>query len=170
MMDMLKICGAAVAAGLLSAPGMGVAQPAPPPAAAHRPDPPRYGPPITLEQAKIVAAAAVAQARSSGLQTTVAVVDPSGELVYFERATISDYAATDIAIGKARAAARYRRSSKVISDTLKAGNWATLALPGAVMGDAGGIPIVVGGFIIGAIGSTGGDGDVVSKAGAAALK
>lgn len=130
----------------------------------------RYGPPITLEQAKRVAAAAVSEAKLRGLYPTIAVCDPSGELVYFEKATGSQYSAGEIAIGKARSAARYRRPSKELTDTLNSGNLATLALPGAIMGDTGGIPIVVGGLVIGAIGSTGGDGDIVSKAGAAALK
>jgi uncharacterized protein GlcG (DUF336 family) len=159
------IAAAAAAAALVSACGAQAQAPAPVP----RKDP-HYGPPITLEQAKAASAAAAAEARKRGLESTIAVCDPSGELVYFEKANESQYAAGELAIGKCRAAARYRRSSKEISDTLKAGNLATLSLPGAVMGDAGGIPILVHGLIIGAIGSTGGEGEVVSRAGADAVK
>ncbi|HLK70573.1 MAG TPA: heme-binding protein [Steroidobacteraceae bacterium] len=128
-----------------------------------------YGPRITLEQAKRVAAAAQAEAHRMGLAATIAVVEASGELVYFERADDASYAAVDLAIAKARSAARWRRSTKYDSDRLALGVNEVLALPG-IMPALGGEPIVVHGQIIGAIGETSGKGEnQVALAGARAL-
>lgn len=129
-----------------------------------------YGTRITLEQAKHVAAAAQAQARRMGLAATIAVVEPSGELVYFEKADDASYSALDLALAKARSAARWRRSTKYDSDRLALGVYEVLSLPG-VMPALGGEPIVLNGHIIGAIGETTGKGEnEVALAGAHALQ
>jgi glc operon protein GlcG len=129
-----------------------------------------YGPRITLEQAKRVAEAAQAEARRRNLHATIAVVEPSGELVYFEKADDAAYAAVDVAMGKARSAARWRRTTKFDSDRLALGVEEVLSLPG-VMPALGGEPIVLDGKIIGAIGETSGKGENdIALAGANALK
>ena len=133
-----------------------------------------YGPSITLEMAKKAAAPAIAEARKNNWLMAVAIVDPAGDLVYFEKMDETQVASTVIAIDKARSAARLKRPTKALQDALTAtpDGIRLLALTGAVPVD-GGVPIVVGGKIIGAIGASGGtsaqDGQVAA-AGVAALK
>ncbi len=129
-----------------------------------------YGTPITLEQAKRVAAAANAQAARMNLRVTVVIVEPTGELVYAEKADGAQYAAIDLATKKAVSAARFRRPSLVFMQQVQSGNSLPLAIPGAFP-FGGGVPIVVDGRIIGAIGETGGPDDgAIAQAGADALK
>ena len=133
-----------------------------------------YGPSITAETAKTLAAPALAEAKKNSWTMAVAIVDTHGELVYFERMDEVQMGSVDIAIAKARSAARFKRATKVFQDGVAAGGdgLRLLGLQGAVPVE-GGIPIVVGGKIVGAIGASGGtsqqDG-VVAAAGAAALK
>src|SRR5665213_874076 len=136
---------------------------------------PPYGETINLETAKKVAAAAVAEATKRGWQMCVAVVSPSGDLVYFEKMDGCQYASIDISQHKARAAARYRRPTVVFERLLaKGGYFAYLPTLGdAFIASRGGNPLIVGGKIIGAIGASNGTGsqdDTISLAGAAALK
>ena len=132
-----------------------------------------YGAPIDLETAKKVAAAAATEARKNNFTMVIAVTDGAGDLVYLEKLDGTQTASVEVALGKARAAARYKRPTKVFEDILTAGGngWRILGLEGAVPIE-GGVPIVVGGKLIGAIGASGGsapqDGQV-AKAGAAAL-
>ena len=136
---------------------------------------PTYGEPITIETAKKVAAGAVAEAQKrnwNGL--CVAVVDPSGDLVYFEKQNNCQYASIAISQHKARAAARYRRPTLVFERLLGKGDfYAYLATLDDVIASRGGNPLVVDGKVIGAIGVSGGTGaqdDAISQAGVAALK
>jgi uncharacterized protein GlcG (DUF336 family) len=140
--------------------------------AAQAPQP--YGPSITGDQAKKAAAAAVADARKNSWAMAVAIVDPAGILVYFEKIDETQHGSVAVAIEKARSAALFRRPTKAFQDTLAAGGEGLriLALPGA-MPVEGGLPLVVGGRIVGAIGVSGGtaaqDGQV-GAVGAAQLK
>ena len=133
-----------------------------------------YGTPITAETAKKVAAPAIAEARRNNWTMAIAIVDPSGDLVYFERMDDTQVGSVDVAISKARSAARFKRPTKAFQDALAAGGEGLriLALNGAIPVD-GGLPLVVGGRIVGAIGASGGtsaqDGQVAA-AGVAALK
>jgi uncharacterized protein GlcG (DUF336 family) len=133
-----------------------------------------YGTPITAEMAKKVAAPALAEARKNQWTMAVAIVDPNGDLVYFERMDDTQVGSVDVAIAKARSAARFKRPTKAFQDALAAGGEGLriLALEGAVPVD-GGLPLVVGGKIVGAIGLSGGtsaqDGQAAA-AGAAVLK
>lgn len=133
-----------------------------------------YGLPISIENAKIAAAAAMAEANSHGWAMAIAVVDPSGFLIYFEKMTNTQNASGDLAIEKARTSALFRRPTRVFQDALAAGgdNLRVLGLTGAIP-NAGGIPIVLGGHLIGAIGVSGGSVDQdaqVAQRGAAAVK
>lgn len=130
---------------------------------------PGYGPPITLEQARVVMAAAEAAARRLNAHPTIAIVEPTGELVMYIKDTTAQYGAYEYAMGKARTAARYRRSSKMFGDQTKLDTLYFVELPN-VLGAPGGFPIVVQGHIIGAIGATGGSDEQVAQAGADALK
>jgi glc operon protein GlcG len=136
--------------------------------------PPMYGTPITADQAKPIAAAAIAEAKKNQWTMAIAVVDPWGELVYFERMDNTQVGSVDIAQAKARSAARFKRPTKAFQDALAAGGegWRILSLNGAVAVE-GGVPLIMGGRIIGAIGASGGtsqqDG-MTATAGAATVK
>ena len=133
-----------------------------------------YGPSITADVAKTVAAAAVAEAQKNSWTMAVAVVDTAGELVYFEKMDDTQIGSINIAIAKARSAVWFKRTTKVLQEVLAAGGdgLRVLGMQGAVPIE-GGVPLMVGGRIIGAIGASGGappqDG-VVATAGAAVLK
>lgn len=116
-----------------------------------------YGLPIALEMAKKVAALALAEAAKNGWAMAVAIVDPAGDLVYFEKMDATQVGSVTVAIDKARSAARFKRPTKAFQDTLAAGGEGlrVLGLNGAVPVD-GGVPIVVDGTIVGAIGVSGG--------------
>jgi uncharacterized protein GlcG (DUF336 family) len=133
-----------------------------------------YGTSINAETAKKVAAPALAEARKNQWAMAVAIVDTAGDLVYFERMDDTQVGSVDVAIAKARSAARFKRPTKAFQEALAAGGEGLriLALNGAVPVD-GGVPLVVGGKVVGAIGMSGGtsaqDGQAAA-AGAAALK
>src|SRR5215216_4435034 len=116
-----------------------------------------YGAPINVETAKQVAAPALAEARKNQWLMAVAIVDPAGDLVYFERMDDTQVGSTTIAIAKARTAARFKRPTKAFQETLATGGdgLRVLGLEGAVPVE-GGIPLVVDGKIVGAIGLSGG--------------
>ena len=145
-----------------------------PRAAAAQGQPTMYGPSIVAEQAKTIAAAAIAEARKNQWTMAIAIVDTAGDLVYFERMDHTQVGSVDIAQAKARSAARFKRPTKAFQDALAAGGegWRILSLEGAVAVD-GGIPLMSGGKIVGAIGASGGtsqqDG-VTAAAGASTLK
>lgn len=134
----------------------------------------QYGTPVTIDIAKKAATAAIAEARKNNFTMAIAIVDPNGTLVYFERMDNTQNGSSPIAIDKARSAALFKRPTKAFQDALAAGGEGLriLALQGAVPVD-GGLPIIVGGKVIGAIGASGGtsaqDG-LVAKAGADAVK
>lgn len=133
--------------------------------------PPDYGMPISGQQAKAAAAAAVAVMTSNDWRMAVAVVDPSGNLVYFEKKDATQHASIEIAIQKAKSAATFKRPTKVFADGI-ANNPGLGTLPG-VVGSEGGLPIIVNGKLIGAIGCSGGSGQqdgMACTAGAAAIK
>ena len=134
-----------------------------------------YGETIKLADAKKVAEAAMAEATKRGWPMCIAVVSPSGDLVYFEKMDDCQYASVEISQSKAKAAAVYRRPTVVFERLIAKGQYfAYLPTLGAgFIGSRGGNPIVAGGKIVGAIGVSGGTGaqdDTVSQAGAAALK
>lgn len=116
-----------------------------------------YGAPIALEVAKKVAAPAVDEASRNNWAMAVAVVDGAGDLVYFERMNATQAGSVVIAMEKARSAARFKRPTKAFQEMLATGGdgWRVLGLEGAVPVE-GGVPIVINGQIVGAIGVSGG--------------
>src|SRR5215467_12700481 len=148
-------------------------QPAPSPAPAAPGPVVDYGPPITNEQAKAVAAAALAEAKKNNWRMAFAIVGPAGELVYFEKMDGTQLASGEISQGKARTAVLFRRPSKAFADQYAAGNTAFTTFPEKPVASEGGLPIVVNGKIIGAIGASGGTGQqdgIAAAAGASAAK
>lgn len=140
--------------------------------AAAQTGPAPYGAPINIEQAKKVMAAAEAEARKNNWPVVIAIVDSGSHLVALQRLD-AQTASIDISIGKASTAAAFRRPSKALEDSLAPGGSALriLALRNATPLQ-GGVPIVVDGKIIGAIGVSGvtaAQDEVVAMAGAAAL-
>lgn len=130
-----------------------------------------YGAPIGVEAAKKVAAGTVAECAKNNWRVAVAVVDTHGALVYFEKIDDTQIASVEIAIAKARAAATFRRPTRVFADVINKGSPATGTLPG-VVGSPGGLPIVIGGKMVGAVGVSGVTGDQdeqCAKAGAGSL-
>ena len=144
------------------------------PAAAPPPPPPPYGPPVTIEQAKKAVAAAYIEAKKTGYLFTFSVVDPSGELVYFEKMDGAPTSSNDIGIGKAWTAATFKRPSKAFFDAMENGHPFFGQLHPRITASAGGIPLVVDGKIVGAIGVSGGANglmdNVAAQVGADALK
>ena len=128
---------------------------------------------LTLEGAKHIAAAAQAEARNQGWAMVIAVVDDGGHLIYLERMDGAQVGSVQVATEKAATAARFRRPTKALEDVVSGGRTAFMKLPGALPIE-GGLPIVAGGAVIGAIGVSGGasqqDSQVASAGLAALLK
>ena len=116
-----------------------------------------YGPPIRLEDARKVVAAALEHARGNDWRMAVAITDPGGNLVYFEKMDDTQLGSVRVSMDKARSAALFRRPTKAFQDVLAAGGdgLRVLALAGAIPVE-GGIPLVIDGRIAGAIGVSGG--------------
>jgi uncharacterized protein GlcG (DUF336 family) len=136
---------------------------------------PPYGETINIETAKKAAAGAIAEAvKRNWNGLCVAVVGPSGDLVYFEKQDNCQFASISISQHKARTSARYRRPTVVFERLLGRGPFfAYIPTLDDAIASRGGNPLVVGGKLIGAIGVSGGTGsqdDVVSQAGAATIK
>lgn len=133
-----------------------------------------YGPPITLEAAKVVMAAAEAEATKNNWNMAIAILDSTGHMVMLHKMDNTQYGSILVAEDKARSAVDYRRPTKVFEDLVAQGGLGTrtLALRGASPLE-GGIPIILNGKVIGAIGVSGAtavqDG-VVAKAGADAAR
>jgi glc operon protein GlcG len=137
--------------------------------------PPPYGEPISLEGAKKAAAGAMAEAVKRNWNAfCIAIVNPAGELVYFEKQDNCQNASVTISQHKARTAARYRRPTVVFERLLGKGPFFSyLTTLDDVIASRGGNMLMAGGKVVGAIGVSGGAGsqdDVVSLAGQAAFK
>ncbi len=131
-----------------------------------------YGLPISLDRAQAVVDAAVAEAKKRNWKMNVAVADSGGNLVAFQRMDGAMLASSQIAEHKARAAATFRRPTKVFEDGINVMHLNYLLAFDGVIASRGGIPLIEGGKIIGAIGCSGGtdsQDEVVSKAGAAII-
>ncbi len=132
-----------------------------------------YGTPIVLERAEAVIAAAVAEARRHDWKLNVTVVDSGGNLVAFQRMDGAQLASIEISQHKARTAVNFRRETKVFEKAIQLNNFNYILTLDGVIASRGGIPLVEGGRIIGAIGCSGGQGsqdEVACKAGAALIK
>ncbi len=115
-----------------------------------------YGTSITVDEAKKVAANAIAEAVKNHWMIAVAIVNPDGTLVYYEKMDNTQLGSANVSIDKARSAARFKRPTKAFQDALAAGGEGLriLAIEGAVPVE-GGFPLVIDGKIVGAIGVSG---------------
>jgi uncharacterized protein GlcG (DUF336 family) len=142
------------------------------PASAQQPLP-SYGGAITLEQAKKVMAAAEAESVKNNWSMVIAIVDGTGHLSMVHRMDGASYGSIPNATGKAKTAYDYRQPTKNFNDRLTAGTAPHLLTIKDATFIEGGLPIVFGGKIVGAIGVSGGStaqDSQVAKAGADALQ
>ena len=123
-------------------------------AVAQMPNP--YGPAISLENAKKAAAPALAEAAKNNWRVAVAIVGPAGTLIYYEKMDNTQLGSAEVAIDKARTATLFKRPTKALQDALAAGGEGLriLTLKG-VTAVEGGIPLVMDGKNVGAIGVSG---------------
>jgi glc operon protein GlcG len=126
---------------------------------------------LTLEEARLIAAAAEAEARANNWNVTIAVVDDGGHLLYLQRSHDTQFGSVETAIMKANAAVAFKRPTKTSEDAVLSGRLIHLALPGVIPAD-GGLPVLCDGVVIGGIGVSGvrsfQDGQI-AQAGVAAL-
>lgn len=134
--------------------------------------PPHYGPPISLELAKKVAAAAEAMAQSKGWPVVIAIVDSTSHLALLHRLDQANLASVPIAQRKAETAVRFRRPTKEFEEIVNGGGTRVLSIASEVVALEGGLPLLKDGLVIGSIGVSGmsspEDGEVAA-AGAAVL-
>ena len=133
-----------------------------------------YGSPITLENARKAVAAALAEAARNDWTMAAVVVDPAGILVCFEKMDDTQTGSAQVALDKARSAALFKRPTKAFQDVLAAGGdgLRVLRLTGVIPVD-GGVPLVIQGKIVGAVGVSGGASDQdgqCARAGADAVR
>jgi glc operon protein GlcG len=124
--------------------------PSPPPA-------PPFGVPVTCEMARKVVEACVGAAAKVAMPMAIAVVEPTGDLVYFAKMSGAPYSAIELAQQKAIVAARYRRPTEAFFDSVEGGHLFFLTFPG-IVAVPGGKPLLVEGKIVGAVGVSGGNG------------
>lgn len=132
-----------------------------------------YGPPIGLDRGQACIAAAVAEAKKHNWKMNVAIVDSGGNLVAFQRMDGAQLASIQIAQHKARTAIDFRRETVVFENGIQRNNFNYLLTLDGVIASRGGIPLVEGGKLIGAIGCSGGTGsqdEIVCRSGAAEIK
>lgn len=143
-------------------------------AAAATPPAPNYGMPIGIEAAKKAAALAAAEAKKNNWTMAIAIVDGGGNLVYFEKMDGTQIGSIRVSQDKARSAALFKRPTKAFQDGVAGGGAGLrlLKLEGG-MPIEGGVPLIVDGKIIGAIGVSGGSSEedgICAQAAAAGLK
>ena len=132
-----------------------------------------YGTPVGLEMAKKMIAAVEAESAKHRWKMNIAVVDTHGDLVHFSRMDGAQLGSVVVSQGKARTSARYRRESRAFYNAFETGHPYVATLDPTIVASPGGIPLIEGGKIIGAIGCSGGTGDqdaAACKAGADLVK
>ena len=153
-MRMQRLLSLVVGTLLVLAASLASAQQPAAPAAA--PPPPPYGTPISLDHAKKVMAGAEAEANKNKWNVVIVVLDSGGNLVMLHRMDGAQFGSIDVAKEKAYSAVAFRWPTKAFEDALGQGgvNLRVLRLPGASPLE-GGLPIVVDGKLIGAVGVSG---------------
>lgn len=128
---------------------------------------------MSLAAAKEIAAAAEAEARKNNWNVVIAILDDGANLVYLQRMDGTQIGSIEVAQAKAKSAVNFKRPTKVFEDAVIGGRMAILKLPGALPVE-GGIPIMMGDQLVGAIGISGvqsnQDGQIAAAGVAAAAK
>jgi glc operon protein GlcG len=125
------------------------------PLGAEAQTPSRYGPPIAVNEALALIGKGMEAGAARGLTMAFAVVEPSGELIAFARMEDAPYASTELAQQKARSSARLRLATAELETRVQNGRTVLLSSD-EVLAVGGGIPIVVDGRVVGALGVSGG--------------
>jgi glc operon protein GlcG len=167
--QMFRMLALACAFALSAGSALAQQTPAPAPSTAALP----YGPAITLDQAKRAMAAAELEAAKNSWQVAITILDSGGNMIMFHRVDNAQLSATTVSEGKARTALEFKRPSKALDDAIAAGGagMRLLALKDITPLE-GGLPVIVDGKIVGAIGVSGAlssQDAQVAKAGADAL-
>ncbi len=128
---------------------------------------------MSLAAAKEIAAAAEAEARKNNWNVVIVILDDGANLVYLQRMDGTQIGSIEVAQAKAKSAVNFKRPTKVFEDAVVGGRMAILKLPGALPVE-GGIPIMMGDQLVGAIGISGvqsnQDGQIAAAGVAAAAK
>jgi uncharacterized protein GlcG (DUF336 family) len=146
-----------VCAALACAP-VSAAQSAAPAVPDHQPYFIPYGEPISLDLAKRAVEAAQAEAARRGWKLAIAVTSPSGDLTYFLKMDDTQLVSAEIAPRKARTAVRFRRNTQIFFEQMETGHPYVITLDPDIVTAPGGIPIVIGGKLVGGIGCSGATG------------
>ena len=109
---------------------------------------------LTLAAAKKIAAAAEAEAAKNNWTMVIAILDDGGNLIYLEKMDDTQIGSIEVAQAKARSAVAFKRPTKAFEDALTGGRQAILRLPGAIPVE-GGVPLMIDGRLVGAIGVSG---------------
>ena len=128
---------------------------------------------LTLEAAKLMAAAAEAEAARSGWKVVVAVVDDGGHALLVHRIDGTQSSSVPTAIGKARSAVAYKRPTRILEEMINKGRFSFLSAGGEPVALQGGLPIEIDGQLVGGIGVSGvkaSDDEIVAQAGLDALR
>jgi glc operon protein GlcG len=126
---------------------------------------------LTLEEAKRIAAAAEAEAKRNGWAVVIAVADDGGHLLYLQREWNVQFGSVEVAIGKARTAAAFKRPTKAWEERLAQGRQGYLTMP--ILALEGGVPLIAGAEVVGGIGVSGVTSQEdarIARAGAAVLE
>ena len=128
---------------------------------------------LTLEAAKLMAAAAEAAAAKNGWKVEIAVVDDGGHALLVHRLDGTQSSSVPTAMGKARSAVAYKRPTRILEEMINQGRFSFLSAGGDPVALQGGLPIEVDGQLVGGIGVSGvkaSDDEVVARAGLDALR
>ncbi|HEX5629769.1 MAG TPA: heme-binding protein [Usitatibacteraceae bacterium] len=128
---------------------------------------------LTLEAAKLMAAAAEAEAARSGWKVVVAVVDDGGHALLVHRIDGTQSSSVPTAMGKARSAVAYKRPTRILEEMINKGRFSFLSAGGEPVALQGGLPIEIDGQLVGGIGVSGvkaSDDEIVAQAGLDALR
>ena len=128
---------------------------------------------LTLEAAKLMAAAAEAEAARSGWKVVVAVVDDGGHALLVHRIDGTQSSSVPTAMGKARSAVAYKRPTRILEEMINKGRFSFLSAGGDPVALQGGLPIEIDGQLVGGIGVSGvkaSDDEIVAQAGLDALR
>ena len=123
---------------------------------------------LTLEAARQIAMAAETEAKKNDWKMVICVVDDGAHLVYLARMDVTQIGSVMVAQDKAASAVRFRRPTKALEDAVASGRTVIMKLAGAIPVE-GGVPIVVDGEVIGAIGVSGGSSTQDGQVAAAGL-
>lgn len=128
---------------------------------------------LTLEAAKLMAAAAEAAAAKNGWKVVIAVADDGGHALLVHRIDGTQSSSVPTALGKARSAVAYKRPTRILEEMINNGRFSFLSAGGDPVALQGGLPVEIDGQLVGGIGVSGvkaSDDEIVAQAGIDALR